>query len=287
MIKLGILHMIKHLFFYSVIFISVSCTTPYTHLKGAPGTDYFKPEFDCNKGLLRKEKDLGYQLIREHYRSIMLAKPVPENPFMVIAGESTAALFSEEIYQSELAEFPTVNRAIGGETTGLFLSTMDADIISLKPKVVFLSIGGNDILDGRCISKIKENMQLILLKFKTQLPETRILLAGVPPVRSWKVNSVTPYFNDLLRNLAAQSGPNSNIEYFDLWPILADPDRPMLDNRFMVPITKQANLFQRLTGNEQTDEYDLIHFNQDGYREIARNLKPILQKIKDQNQNKK
>ncbi|MBW7858782.1 MAG: hypothetical protein H3C43_10945 [Leptonema sp. (in: Bacteria)] len=211
----------------------------------------------------------------------MLKKPVMGNPFLVIAGESTAALFTEEVYRTELSEFPTVNRAIGGETTGLFLSSMDADIIALKPKVVFLSIGGNDILDGRCISKIKENMQLILFKFTTQLPGTHVLLAGVPPVRSWKVNSVTPYFNDLLRNLASQYGPN--VEYFDLWPILADPDRPILDDRFMVTITKEATLLQKLTGNDEPEEYDLIHFNQDGYREIAKNLKPILERIRDQN----
>jgi len=77
----------------------VACTTPYTHLRGAPGTDYFRPEFACKKGALPKEQDALYLLMREKLRTAAFRSPVSEPPFMVIAGESTAALFEERIYR--------------------------------------------------------------------------------------------------------------------------------------------------------------------------------------------
>lgn len=265
----------------ALLCISAACTTPYTYLKGAPGTDYFRPEFDCKKGALPKEQDALYLLMREKLRATAFRSAVSEPPFMVIAGESTAALFDERIYKRELPEFTILNRAIGGETTSLLLAAMDQDIIPLRPKVIFISIGGNDILGGRCLSEIRENVRLFLFKVRAQLPETHVILAGVPPVLSWKVNSVTPYFNAMLADLARESGPK--VEYFDLWQILADPDRPVLQKRFAVIIHPQLTLMQRMMGSKEQDiiEYDRIHFNEYGYIEIARQLKPVLIRIRE------
>jgi lysophospholipase L1-like esterase len=262
-----------------VLYLFAGCTTPYTHLRGAPGTDYFRPDFACRKGPLPKEQDARYLLLREQLRSSFRA-PVSQYPFLVIAGESTAALFHEGIYKKELPEFSIMNRAIGGETTVLLLTAMDQDIIPLRPKVIFLSIGGNDILSGRCLSEIRDNIGIFLFKVRTQLPETHVILAGVPPVLSWKVNSVTPYFNAMLSDLAREAGPK--VEYFDLWQILADPDRPVLQKRFTIPIPQNLTLIQRMMGRKEEDtvEYDRIHFNEFGYIEIARNLRPILTRIR-------
>lgn len=263
----------------AILILFSTCTTPYTHLRGAPGTDYFRPQFNCKRGLLPKEQDAAYLLLREKLRKTAFRKPVAEPPFMVIAGESTAALFDERIYKKELPEFTIMNRAIGGETTPLLLSAMDEDIIALRPRVIFLSIGGNDILGGRCLSLIRDNIRLFLFKVRTQLPETHVILAGVPPVLSWKVNSVTPYFNQMIADLADEAGPK--VEYFDLWQILADPDRPVLQRRFAVVIPPELTLMQRLMGRTEQDlmQYDRIHFNEYGYIEIARQLKPVLLRI--------
>lgn len=265
----------------ALLYLFAACTTPYTHLRGAPGTDYFRPEFACKKGALPKEQDALYLLMREQLRTTAFRSPVSEPPYMVIAGESTAALFDERIYKKELSEFTIMNRAIGGETTVLLLTAMDQDIIALRPKVIFISIGGNDILGGRCLSEIRDNVQLFLFKVRTQLPETHVILAGVPPVLSWKVNSVTPYFNAMMADLAKEAGPK--VEYFDLWQILADPDRPVLQQRFAVLIHPQLTLMQRMMGNKEQDliDYDRIHFNEYGYIEIARHLKPILTRIRE------
>lgn len=264
------------------LLLAAACTTPYSHLKGAPGTDYFGPDFACKKGLLPKEKDGAYLLLREQFRSLRFSAPVAKPPFLVIAGESTAALFDEHIYTKELPEFSTVNRAIGGETTTLMIASLDQDIIPLRPKVIFISIGGNDILAGRCLSEVRDNIRLMLFKIRTQLPETHVVLAGVPPVLSWKVNSVTPYFNTMLAGVAAEAGPN--VEFFDLWQILADPDRPMLQQRFALLVPPKLTLMQRMMGDTEKNliEYDRIHFNEFGYIEIARNLKPILARIRDE-----
>lgn len=251
-----------------------ACSMTGAHLRQGPGTDYFRPDFGCGTDLIPAERDGRHLALRELLRQNF---PGPEKPpFLVLAGESTVALFPVGFVQAEVGPLPMMNRAIGGETTMMMLSSMDSDIVSLAPSVVFLSIGGNDLLGGRCIGRIRDNVALILYKIHTRLPRTRVVLAGVPPVLSWKVNSVSPYLNGMLRELASENG--SFVEYFDLWEPLADPDRPVLQQRFVRRVPVQLSPLARLAHSEpyQTDR---IHFNEEGYRELARRLKPVLQRL--------
>ncbi|MCS7204112.1 MAG: GDSL-type esterase/lipase family protein [Leptospiraceae bacterium] len=251
-------------FIVFIFFIFSYCKTLGEEFdQSEPGKNYFEPGFECKRGFLEKETNVFYLKLRENIRKNF--PPVKEKPFLVIAGESTSALFESEIYRSYFPEYNVVNRAIGGETTILFLTSMDEDILALKPDVIFLSIGGNDLLGGRCLNLIINNLNLIFYKISQQSPDTYIIFASIPPVLSWKVNTITPYFNQKIQNLLKQY---PKAIYFDLWEILSDEEVPKLREEYY-----RKNTDFLSTG------YDKLHFNQKGYEEIAKKLKPILDQI--------
>ncbi len=227
-----------------------------------PGKNYFDPTFKCEKNFLDKEKNLAYIQLRETIRSQFPV--VKEKPFLVISGESTMALFHTEDFK-EFQNYKIVNRAIGGETTVLLLSVLDSDIISLQPDVILISIGGNDLIGGRCINNIVNNINLIIFNIRLKLPETYIIFASVPPVLSPKVNSISPYLNQKIQSLL-KNYPKTI--YLDLWEILSEEERPILNKEF-----------HRKVENFPLDKYDQLHFNTKGYEEVAKQLKPILDKI--------
>lgn len=252
------------LFIIVFILICLNCKTfGQVQSDTLPGKNYFDPTFKCKKELLDKEKDLLYLNLRNDIRKKF--PEVKQKPFMVISGESTMALFRPEIYNKYLGDYTIINRAIGGETTVLFLTNMDEDIIALKPDVILISIGGNDLLGGRCINTIISHMNLIFYNIRIKLPDTYIIFASIPPVLSWKVNSISPYLNQKIQQILSLYPKTI---YFDLWEILAEEEKPVLQKEFYrkvidLPLAK----------------YDLLHFNTKGYEEIAQKLKPILDKI--------
>ncbi len=70
---------------------------------------------------------------------------------------------------------PYVNRGIGGQTTGQMLGRMKADVIDLKPAVVVILAGTNDLARGVASETIKNNLAMI-----AALAEA----AGIAPVFS-------------------------------------------------------------------------------------------------------
>lgn len=83
-------------------------------------------------------------------------------------------------------------------------------------------------------------------------------MVSIPPVVSWKANSITPYYNRKLEYLTRDEG----IEYLDLWPALSDSDKPQLKEEF----------YFRLPGGK----VDQVHFNDKGYETFGRLLQPLL-----------
>lgn len=218
---------------------------------------YFQSDFKCMTDFVPAEKDKEYLINREVYvRKLM---PKYNGQPIIVAGESTAALMKEELLKEKLPGYSISNQAIPGETTVLFLASINDRIIRHKPSVVVLAIGGNDILGGRCLTAIERNVSVILNTIQDQSPRTRIILVSIPPVIDWNVSTVAVYLNERLKGLAEQ---NRNVDYLDLWPELADPEKPVLAEEFHIV-------------NEKGKK-DKIHFNPKGYDAFARLLKSKL-----------
>jgi len=88
-----------------------------------------------------------------------LGAPPAERPRVVFLGDSiTDGWRLNEYYGSE-RDF--VNRGISGQITGEMLGRMKADVIDLKPRLVLVLAGINDIGRGVAVSTIENNLSMI------------------------------------------------------------------------------------------------------------------------------
>lgn len=184
-------------------------------------------------------------IYREENRKIKTAN-------VVFVGNSLIQLFPNEILTKE---FPgSVNRGIGGDMTELLLERLDEDVISLNPKAIVVEIGGNDLIQGKCLYLIENNLVRILDKLTKSLPNTKIVILGIPPVRTQSLNSVSPVINLTWISIIQSY---KNVTFLDNWQWLREKDRPGLRSEFWL-------------------EKDKIHLNENAYKIWVEKLKPIL-----------
>jgi len=144
--------------------------------------------------------DFG-QLAR--YREANASLPAPA------AGESRVVFFGDSITDIwKLAEYfpdrPYVNRGIGGQTTPQMLVRFREDVIELKPKVVVILAGTNDIAGNTgpmTLSQIEANYTT--LAELAGLHGIRLIFSSVLPV-----NNYTPRAQDFF----AQRSPDKILE---------------------------------------------------------------------------
>jgi lysophospholipase L1-like esterase len=74
-----------------------------------------------------------------------LAPPGPNEKRVVFFGDSITDNWSKEAFGGFFPGKPYINRGIGGQTTAQMLLRMRADVINLKPRVVVILAGTNDI----------------------------------------------------------------------------------------------------------------------------------------------
>jgi lysophospholipase L1-like esterase len=255
-------HSLSILTLVAIIGLLVSACTPNRRVlsrSGAPGQDYLHSDFRCQNGPVGIEASerimVRYELLRAEFHKKNQRKG---RAFAVIMGDSIAALFHDGRLKKYLGEFDFANRGIPGDTTPLLQERIVRDGLALRPRFLILSIGGNDILNGRCLSSVLKNTAAILKTVRRVSPGTRVILASVPPVLSYKANSITPFYNRRLEYLAARHG--SSVIFFDLWPHMAEEEAPRL----------KAKYRQELPGGRM----DRVHFNEEGYKQWALLLRP-------------
>ncbi|VBB41398.1 Lipolytic enzyme, G-D-S-L family [uncultured Desulfatiglans sp.] len=80
-------------------------------------------------------------------------------------------------YPSQLAALlgmPVINKGIPGDTTSRALARLDRDVLALSPRIVFLTLGGNDLKNGvskatafrnleEIVTRIQENGALVVI----------------------------------------------------------------------------------------------------------------------------
>jgi lysophospholipase L1-like esterase len=87
-----------------------------------------------------------------------LPPPAPDRPRVVFLGDSITDNWRLNEYYPD-RDF--VNRGIGGQVTSQMLCRMKADVLDLKPAVVLVLAGTNDISRGTALSTIQGNLTMI------------------------------------------------------------------------------------------------------------------------------
>lgn len=157
-------------------------------------------------------------------------------------------------------ENPYINRGIGGQTTPQMLLRFKQDVIDLKPKIVVILAGTNDIAGNTgpmTLEQIRDNILGMV-----QLAEANNILPVVCSVLPaydypWRPglapNVKIPALNELLKAMAR----TQNVPYLDYFAAMAD---------------ERNGLPKALT----TDE---VHLTKAGYDELEKQVQPLLAQL--------
>jgi len=151
-------------------------------------------------------------------------------------------------------ELNTVNLGVGGDTTDDVLLRLDA-VVEAHPDEVMLLIGTNDLGTRQSVEHLVRNIQTMLVSLRRDLPGTRMLVQSILP-RGREFADRIQEANIHLRQFAA----TIRAQYLDLWPAFAEAD------------------------GEINPAYsdDRLHLNDAGYETWLGELRPALQRLKDE-----
>ena len=132
------------------------------------------------------------------YQSANAALPTKQHKRVILFGDSRIQQWKN---LPELEGFEFINRGIGGETTAQLRIRFKPDVLALKPDVVILQLGINDLvllgaapnsalvllgvapnLDTAVIQHCQDNLKVLVEKLTKQAIEV-ILLTIIPPAK--------------------------------------------------------------------------------------------------------
>ena len=148
-------------------------------------------------------------------------------------------------------QYLTSNRGIGGDTTVGLEARLKVSLYDLKPKVVVMLIGANNM------DSMLDNYESILLGLKQNLPDSKVVLLSLTAMggEHWgRKNQLAAYNNVSIKLLAEKY----EYDFVDLF----------------------TPLFDVSTG-EVYDGYtvDGGHFTHEGYVKVTQQITPVLQRL--------
>jgi lysophospholipase L1-like esterase len=151
--------------------------------------------------------------------------------------------------ESYYPKYLTSNRGIGGDTTFNLQDRLQLSLYDLKPKVVVMLIGGNNL------DTMLDNYESILTSIKANLPRTKIVLVSLTPMGGeWaKRNQLATYNNVVIEKLSQKY----SCEFVDIF----------------------TPLFDETTGEiNKLYTSDGVHFSNEGYLVVSSKIIPAIDK---------
>ena len=148
-------------------------------------------------------------------------------------------------------QYVTANRGIGGDTTFGVEERLQVSLFDLKPKVVVMLIGANNM------DTMLQNYESILQSLKENLPESEIVLCSLTAMggEHWgRKNQLAAYNNVSIKLLAQKYG----YTYVDLYSALYD--------------VSIGEVYEGYT-------VDGGHFTHEGYTVVTAQITPVLEKL--------
>lgn len=221
--------------------------------------DYHNPHFTCSSEPGWRENS-KFQKYIEIWTAVRIKYHLDNQEIKqaknVIIGNSLVHLFTPDLIENEFPNKGLVNRGIGGDMTETLLLRIEEDALVLSPKVLVIEIGGNDLIQGKCLSYIQNNVHSILQKIQNRLPRTKIILISVPPTNVSQLNAIVPVYNSFLASLPSQY---KYVHFIDTWADMRDQDLPTIRKDMI-----------------RDGGRDKIHFNEKGYSVWGKLLRPLL-----------
>ena len=201
----------------------------------------------------KKEQEELHRLIQQYYDNKLLMYEEENNQRadyqtdIAFIGDSLTDGYDVASYYSE---FVVSNRGIGGDTTFGVENRLKVSLFDLKPKVVVMLIGANNM------DRMFENYEQILIKIKENLPNSKVVLLSLTAMsREWgKKNQLACYNNVLIKKYAEKYGFTFVYLY--------------------TPLTN-------LSTGELYEEYTIDggHFTAKGYEVVTSIVKPVVTEL--------
>ena len=201
----------------------------------------------------KREEEKLKKLFAEHYENrvkIFEQENLQFEDFAVdiaFLGDSLTEGYDVKDFYSN---YNVINRGIGGDTTFGLEKRLKVSAYDLKPKVVVMLIGANNL------KTMFENYEDILIGLKENLPQTKVVLLSLTSMgKDWGKNNQLAAFNNVkIKNLADKF----KFEFVDLYS-------PLLN----------------VETNEIYEEYtsDGGHLTALGYEVVTEQVKPVLDNL--------
>jgi lysophospholipase L1-like esterase len=163
-----------------------------------------------------------------HYRAANASLAAEPAPRVVFMGDSITELW--RLYDPDFFTGGVVDRGISGQTTPQMVVRFYADVVRLKPRIVHIMAGTNDIAANTGpTSEDQFKANIMAMTELAQANGIRVVLASIPPTRrfGWRPDlrpaEEVRTLNAWLRGYAAQR----HAVYADYYAVLADADGGM------------------------------------------------------------
>lgn len=140
-------------------------------------------------------------------------------PIAAFVGDS---LTQDGSWQEWFPDLQAVNLGVGGDTTAGVIARAE-QIAEIKPSVITLLIGTNDLATRRSVEHLVRNIELLLVSLRRDLPDTAVLVQSILP----RELAYASRIKDANRHLW-QFAPGAGATWLDLWPVFADEDGQLL-----------------------------------------------------------
>lgn len=156
---------------------------------------------------------------------------------IVFLGDSLTEFYKIDEFFHNIDHY---NRGIAGDTTDGVINRLYDNVISIKPKKIFLQIGTNDLGNGKKPDYVVENIHRILDMIQVQLPKTEIFLISLYPVNP----KASPYSRiitgrrknkdiDTINARLVELAKELSVNYIDVAQVLKD-DKGNLNDDYTI-----------------------------------------------------
>ena len=204
--------------------------------------------------LPKVEKDKNQQqLVKEYYDNKLNLYQQENDKYsdyevdVVFLGDSLTDGYNLKLYYPD---YVVSNRGIGGETTHGLEERLKVSAYDLKPKVVVMLIGGNNL------NTMFENYEDILIGLKDNLPNTKVILLSLTAMgKDWRHKNEIACLNNVKIKLLAEKYDYTFVDLFT----------PLFD----------------INIGEVYSDYttDGAHFTSKGYEVVTSVVKPVIDSL--------
>jgi lysophospholipase L1-like esterase len=120
----------------------------------------------------------------ERWQQTLTANRMYDGDLIVFFGDSQIYFWP---MATSFGSLPIVNKGIRSDTALRAIDRFDNDVLGLKPKVLVILLGTNDLADGQPIEKIIGDIELMIEKAKNY--RIRTIVCSLLPVRGRFTNS--------------------------------------------------------------------------------------------------